>query len=103
MIILRVKMEDLLDKYSKDISKIYSRELGKDERVHQALEELAKHPPKISKLYEREKENHLKEEIIDILLLAHVLKNEIGVKSGAVEPAADHFIDKIDKIYQGKD
>ncbi len=88
-----------LESYSSKILEIYGKELDKDERIHHALEESAKHPPKIAKLYEREELGHLKEEIVDLLLLAFTLKLELEVDKEDIDDAAEHFIDKIDTIY----
>jgi hypothetical protein len=93
------KFNEKLDSSSEKILEIYSRELDQDERFHHALEEAAKHPPKISKIYERGEEGHLKEEVVDLLLLAHVLKKNTRVSEEELDSAADHFIDRIDGIY----
>lgn len=92
-------MKDL-DKSAEDIIEIYSRELNDNEQFHHALEELSKHPSKVAKLLERDQEEHLKEEIVDILLLSHVLKLKKDISTEDIDSAAQHFIQKIDEIYE---
>jgi hypothetical protein len=89
-----------LDDVAEDIIEIYSRELNDEEQFHHALEELSKHPPKVSKLFESEEETHLKEEIVDVLLLSHVLKLKKDISTEDIDSAAQHFIKKIDEIYE---
>lgn len=89
-----------LDENAEQIIDIYSRELNDEEQFHHALEELSKHPSKIAKLFEREEEKHLNEEIVDVLLLSHVLKLKEDISSEEIDSAAQHFIEKIDDIYE---
>ncbi len=89
-----------LDEAAEDIIEIYSRELNDEEQFHHALEELSKHPLKIAKLFEREDEEHLNEEIVDVLLLSHVLKLRKDISPEDIDSAAQHFIEKIDGIYE---
>lgn len=89
-----------LDEAAEEIIEIYSRELNDEEQFHHALEELSKHPSKVAKLFEREDEEHLNEEIVDILLLSHVLKIKKDISSKDIDSAAHHFIKKIDDIYE---
>lgn len=91
---------DEIDDYSDSILDIYSRELDADESFHHALEELAKHPSKLAKLYETGEAAHLKEEVVDVLLLAHVLKLKMDVTEEDIESGAKNFINKIDEIYE---
>lgn len=90
-----------LDENAEQIIEIYSRELNDEEQFHHALEELSKHPSKIAKLFERENEEHLNEEIVDVLLLSHVLKIKRDISSEEIDSAAQHFIEKIGGIYEG--
>ncbi|MFB6294231.1 MAG: hypothetical protein ABEI97_00580 [Candidatus Nanohaloarchaea archaeon] len=92
---------DQLDDRAEAILDIYGRELDDDGSFHHAVEELAKHPPKLAKLYEQGEAGHLKEEVVDVLLLAHVLKLHADIDAEDISDAADHFIDKIDSIYTG--
>ena len=89
-----------LEEAAEDIIEIYSRELNDEEQFHHVLEELSKHPSKIAKLFEREEESHLNEEIVDVLLLSHVLKMKKDISSEEIDSAAQHFIEKIDEIYE---
>ncbi|MDY6770042.1 MAG: hypothetical protein SVU88_03645 [Candidatus Nanohaloarchaea archaeon] len=88
-----------LDELAADILDIYARELDEDGQFHHALEELAKHPPKVSRLYEQDETDHLREEIVDVLLLAHILRIRADVDAEDIEASAERFIDKVDEIY----
>jgi len=89
-----------MEKEIEEILEIYSRELDEEEIVHHIIEQIAKHPPKLAKLYENGEAEHFKEEVADVLLLAHALKKHTGVEKEEIDPAVKHFIETVDSIYE---